>query len=270
MKNVEGPRRHLAVEGATNVRDIGGYATYDGRAVRWKTILRADEISNLPASSRRALVDYGVRSVIDLRRTSQLEQNPNVFATLSEVRYFHHDFSGDDTLGELAERSAEAKRLVELEHSSEGADKKAASYCLRLETRGAYIQDALSTLSTPGVLPALYHCVAGKDRTGVLTALVLEIVGVTRETVVADYALSAYYRWHGSLDERGVSEPYKNAPPESFDSSGYDLFVQESPAETISSVLKYLDDRYGGAKRYALGIGVTADEIEYLRRELVE
>ncbi len=269
MRDVEEPRRHIAVQGASNIRDIGGYATSDGSTTRWKTVLRADDIAGLPPESQRTLVDYGVRSVIDLRRAEQLELKPNVFAKSPDVSYYHHDFSGSDTKEELAARSAEAKRLVELADSAEGGANKAATYCLRLETRGASIREALSTLATPGVLPALYHCVAGKDRTGILTALLLEIAGVPRETVVEDYALSAYYRWRGSLAERGVAEPYENAPPESFDAEGYQLYVEGSPAEAIALTLEYLDERYGGAEEYVLSIGVTPDEIEYLRRELV-
>ena len=90
------PRRHLDLEGAVNIRDLGGYRTSDGKTVRWKTLLRADNVGSLPPESQAALVEYGVRSVIDLRRASQLEVSPNVFARSPHVTFYHQPLVADE------------------------------------------------------------------------------------------------------------------------------------------------------------------------------
>ena len=83
------PARHLDIDGAYNVRDLGGYPTRDGRRTRWKTFVRAASLHRLPPDSRATLIDYGIRTVIDLRMTRELEDAPNVFAGSSEVAYLH-------------------------------------------------------------------------------------------------------------------------------------------------------------------------------------
>ena len=89
------PGRYLEVEGAYNVRDLGGYETVDGRRTRWGTFVRADGLYNLPPTSQAALIDYGIRTVIDLRSTAEVLEQPNVFARSPGVSYLHHDMAGD-------------------------------------------------------------------------------------------------------------------------------------------------------------------------------
>ena len=78
-------RWHLHIEGAYNVRDLGGYATSDGRRTRWGVFLRADSLHRLPLRSQAALIDYGIRTVIDLRRSREIQSDPNVFFASSDV-----------------------------------------------------------------------------------------------------------------------------------------------------------------------------------------
>ena len=92
------PRRHLDLEGAYNIRDIGGYAASDGRRTRWQRLLRADSLHRLAPASQRALIEYGVRTVIDLRTTDELQEAPDIFATSAEVGYLHHNMLGDTWL----------------------------------------------------------------------------------------------------------------------------------------------------------------------------
>ena len=73
------PKRHLKIEGAYNTRDLGGYATRDGRHTRWGQLLRADSLHRLPVTSQQALLDYGLRTVLDLRKSDELQNLPNPF-----------------------------------------------------------------------------------------------------------------------------------------------------------------------------------------------
>ena len=264
------PQRHLDLDGANNIRDIGGYTTSDGKTTRWKTMLRADNVAGLPPQSQAALIDYGVRTVIDLRRDDQVEKMSNVFADSMRVGYFHHNFAGDLSGDDLAASSDVARVWIERMESLEGPARKTARYCLRLDTRGHVIRKILSTLSTPGILPALYHCRGGKDRTGLVSALVLGLAGVPDVTIAEDYALSAYCLWRGSLADRGVREPYDGAPPESFDAKEYRLHQQNTPPEVMDGVFQYLRERYGGVEGYALEIGLTKGQIAAIRGAIVE
>ena len=109
------PRRHLDLDGAHNIRDLGGYLTADGRRTRWGTFLRADGLHQLPPASQGTLIDYGVRTVVDLRLTRELNRQPDVFADRPEVKYHHENVLGDEyqegdfpDLGEFAERPCRA------------------------------------------------------------------------------------------------------------------------------------------------------------------
>ncbi len=270
MTKIREPRRHLDLDGAINVRDLGGYATADGKSTRWKTLLRADNVGGLPAESQAALADYGVRTVIDLRRDSQIENLGNVFAESPQVTFYHQQMVSDDTPEEMAASSDVAESWIRRMGDLEGSPLRAANYCMRLDTRQEAIRETLSTLAAPGTLPALFHCQAGKDRAGIMAALLLGIAGVSYETIAEDYELSGYYRWRASLPEREITEPYEGAPPEAFDAEGYETYRQGSPAESMATVLEYLDERYGGIEGYVRDAGLTEDEITALRTAVVE
>ena len=264
------PRRHLEMDGAINVRDLGGYPTSDGRTVRWKTLLRADNVGGLPAESQAALVEYGVRTVIDLQRESELEGSPHVFAASPLVTYYHQPMVGDETPEGMAASSEMASAWLQRMDELEGPARKTATYCMRLDTRRPQIGKTLSILATPGTLPALFHCAAGKDRAGIMAALVLGIAGVPNDTIAEDYALSSYYRWRASLAERDVHEPYEGAPPESFDAEAYGPYRDDTTPEVMLGVIRYLEQRYGGIEGYVLDAGVTQEEIAALRGAVVE
>ena len=87
--------RWLTVPGAYNVRDLGGYLTTDGKTTRWRAFLRADSLHNLSESTKNGLIEYGVRTVIDLRRTKETVDTPNALADMDDIRYFHLNMIGD-------------------------------------------------------------------------------------------------------------------------------------------------------------------------------
>src|SRR5215475_2365688 len=87
--------RHLGLEGTYNLRDTGGYRTLDGRTTRWRTFLRSDSLHRLPHLARTTLLKYGLRTVVDLRRSDELHTAPNVFASSSEVVYHHVSLLAD-------------------------------------------------------------------------------------------------------------------------------------------------------------------------------
>jgi len=246
------PRRHLKLEGTINTRDIGGYETRDGRHTRWGVLLRSDSLHELSPTSKLALEDFGLRSVLDLRKSQEMQKTRNVFFDSDTVDYYHQNMVGD-TL--MREREHIPEELDYVEHMR-------WSYAVVLDRRKSHVQDTLSLLARPGTLPALVHCAGGTERTGLIIGLVLGIVGVPEETIAEDFALTARFSYARYLDQH----------PE-LSADGYTLEDHQAKIcrpDTMLAVLRTLEERYCGAIGYARNIGVSEAEMEALREALLE
>ena len=247
------PRRGIPVEGAHNVRDLGGYETAGGSQIRWRTLFRAADIHDLSPSDQSTLIDAGVRTVIDLRGSRELKEAASVFKDLSSVRYHPHNMTGDSLIDRWGAIPVPADSSIRL----------STMYSTVLDERGEMIKTILETVSQPGTLPTVFHCTAGKDRTGVLAAVLLGIAGVPRERIVEDYALSARFLYGTST-----------VPP---DGSGGDKFppfeeyqAMWCPPAAMGLTLDHLDSKYGGIEAYARSIGVHDVTLTKIRDALVE
>ena len=249
------PVRHLELDGAHNVRDLGGYETVDGRRTRWKTFLRSDGMHRLTPGDREKLLRYGVLTVMDLRRSVEVQLAPNVFAGSDRVTYIRRNLTGDDWRSDASDAAA----------GLDEAHRMALNYVRSLDTRQDNYREALAALASPGALPAIFHCTAGKDRTGRIAALILGNAGVDEETIVEDYALSARYRFQAYLADPS-NQPEVPRGVETWQE--YQDIV--SPPQTMRLVLKHLNDRYGGVPSYLRAIGLTDDQIESLRNAALE
>jgi protein-tyrosine phosphatase len=159
--------RRLDLPGVWNLRDVGGYPVAGGGQIRWRTLLRSDALHQLDGTGLAALRGLGLRTIVDLRTLPEAEMAPSAVAGLP-ARTTHISLLGGD-LESLP---------LEL----------AAIYRYLIDERGPAIAEAIKVLSEPDAMPAMVHCSAGKDRTGVVCAL-----GVPDEYIVADYALSSVY-----------------------------------------------------------------------------
>ena len=158
------PTRRIQIEGAYNVRDLGGYETTDGRYTKWKMFIRGDDVSTLPRSSQDVLTDFGVRTVIDLRGVREIDsQADNVLSKLPHIRYCNVDIVGDMTLPFQTNITGH---------------KAPKSYRNMLDLCGDKFRDTLATMAETDALPVLFHCVGGQDRTGLVSAILLGLVGV--------------------------------------------------------------------------------------------
>jgi protein-tyrosine phosphatase len=239
--------RHLLLETSYNLRDVGGYATVDGRRTRWRTLLRADSLHQLTPASQATLLDLGLRTVIDLRWPAELARWPNVFAGSPHVRYHHLPvFDESVPLEALPATAAEIYRLM-------------------VDARPAQLRAALAALAAAGGVPAVVHCAAGKDRTGVVVALALAAAGVPEATIVADYALSNdCLRRSGYYDAVRRQALARGQRWEEVEPALY------CPPEAMAATLAYLRERFGGVDRYLLAIGLTPGELAALRDGLTE
>lgn len=253
LKSINGNEGwHLPLEGNYNTRDLGGYATSDGRTTNWGKYLRSDTLANLSPASRDALIDYGVRSVIDLRRSAELQFEPSVFIGCKAVSYYHQNMTGDLAL------EGDGQPL----ENEDPAQRKGRRYCLILEQRKQILRQIMSILAQQDGLPAIVHCRAGKDRAGIVAALVLGIAGVPRETIVEDYILTARYLIVRDLEQN------PDLSPEEY--TWKDFQDAGCPPATIELTLDHLEARYGGITGYLKDVGVTQEQLDSIRSAMTE
>jgi protein-tyrosine phosphatase len=243
------PTRALAFEGCVNFRDLGGYRTVDGREVGWRRLFRADGLHRLSQADRRQLIELGVATVIDLRTVDEAEQRGRFPVAEVPVRYV--DLPLTDVLPTTEEMPSWAE-----------ASYVASRYALMVSEGAPALSGAFAALASGGSLPAVFHCSAGKDRTGVLSALILAFLGVPDETIVADYALSAAAMVH--LLERLKSE-YPEAEEEVM---RYAPAVLQVRPETMEEFLASLREEYGSYADLAEFLGVT-DAVTTLGRTVL-
>jgi protein-tyrosine phosphatase len=242
------PARTLPFTAMFNFRDVGGYAGLDGRSVRWRRLFRSDSLHRLAdagdSADRAAFAALGIRSVVDLRRPYEVERDGRVPAY--DGLGYHHIHP------EHAEwRESGAPDLDTL-------PRWLADRYLDLATDGgAGIAAALAVLADARHAPAVVHCVAGKDRTGVVCALTLSLLGVADDDIAADYALST------AAAERLV-DWYRRTEPDAVPAS-----YLTSPPEAMRLFLDDLRARYGTVERYVLGAGLPAERIAALRAHLL-
>jgi protein-tyrosine phosphatase len=239
--------RIIALEGAVNFRDLGGYAAGAGSRTRWRTLFRADGLGELTEADLSMFRMLGIRTVIDLRSGSELERGR--FDVDAHPVAFHH-FPFIEELPDAQEFDRQPGLL-------------GSQYQEILRDAGSQILAALEVLATPEALPAVFHCTAGKDRTGVLSAIVLSLLGVDEPTVVADYALSgaAMLRLRAKLM---VKYPEGRETLESID----EVFSAD-PAQ-MEQLLDHLRELYGSVAAYVAGLGAGPDLVEGLRAALLE
>jgi protein-tyrosine phosphatase len=176
--------RELAWDGCLNVRDLGGYPTEDGGETRLGAVVRADSVRQLSDRGWRELVRYGISTIVDLRFHSELDADPplDLPVDVVHVPLFPEidadDWAEIDALDEAETDSARGTSLVYLE---------------LLERRGPWFAQAIEAVADAPEGGVLVHCMAGKDRTGLVSALLLRLAGVGVDDVGADYGLSEVY-----------------------------------------------------------------------------
>jgi protein-tyrosine phosphatase len=236
--------RHLPFDGTYNVRDIGGYMSGDGRRTRWRVLLRADSLHRLTEPAQAELIALGVRTIVDLRHAVEQLAAPNVFAGSTAIRYVQVPLLEDPT---TRSSSAPSASLAEV-------------YQLALNTRGQQIAAIFNQLAEDDGLPALVHCTAGKDRTGIVSALLLRVAGVGIDEIAADYGLSDIREIPGYGDWL-----QEQLPPEE---ARIRDFVTSAPPDGMASLLRDLDEAHGSAAGYLESAGVDPAALAEIRRRL--
>ena len=249
-----GRNRLIAFEGTENFRDLGGHPTRFGVPVRWGTLYRSDGLQALTDGDVERYRALGVRVVYDLRRDSERVSRPN--RVPSEA---HCMMTPVDARGEVA-----ADRLAAVDRDG-GEAMLRAMYAQMVAYSLPVIAGVLTGMADAGRLPAVFHCHAGKDRTGFVAAMLLEAVGVPRDTVLDDYELTARYRRREHQEESFERLVAGGMPVEAA------LGIMGSPRWAMAETLEELDTAFGGTDRYLREqAGLDPEMLDRLRDRLVE
>ena len=228
--------RHINFESVPNFRDLGGYRTRDGRAVAWRRLFRSAELHSMSRPDiARLKEDIRPRAVIDLRTPRELTKQREI-SLLGEVgaRYHNVSFRPDssDYLKHETELFRDATDLAEL-----------YLYRIRPPEFAKRLGDALELIADRNNHPLVFHCSVGKDRTGVLAAMLLAAAGVMDEDIIHDYTLSAPFMLE--LRDRWRNDPA--APPEVKEVPDVQW---EASAESMTRFLALLRREYGSVAGY--------------------
>jgi protein-tyrosine phosphatase len=240
--------RHIRLEGAVNFRDLGGYRAADGRTVRWRALFRADDLSNLTRPDRAIVRTLGIATVIDLRSRAEVDRER--FPVDEIPVSFHH-------LPLVA-------ALPSFDEFRRGPDFFGEHYLDIAHQAGDQIARALAIVADRAAQPVIVHCAAGKDRTGVLVAVILSLLGIDDGVIAEDYALSA-----AAMDQ--LARRIVERMPEQREAiiAVADVMFMAAPA-AITSLLTGLRLEYGSIEAYASAYGVGTDVVDRLRASLLE
>ena len=228
--------RRIVLGKMLNLRDLGGYPTADGRTTRWGVLLRGDKPMGLTDADVQLLLERNITTIIDLRSPAEARQFPDELTACS-------DFSCHFIPMSTGEKLPNEEELIGL------------GYFRTLERKDT-IRSVLETIAdAPGGV--LFHCMAGKDRTGCIAALLLTLAGVDRLDILADYQVSQTYirpviRW--------MRETRSDLP----------AYVGLSKPEYLEDCLERLEGAYGSVLDYLYAAGLTDPVLDRLKRKLLE
>lgn len=242
--------RDLSWDGLLNARDLGGHPTDGGEETRWGSIVRADSVRQLSDEGWKAVVDYGVRTIVDLRSEVELAADPPADLPVDAVHVSFFDdrpdvFEEVDRVSARAASHAEATREV---------------YLIFLEHFRANVAAAIRAVARAPEGGVVVHCHGGKDRTGLVTAFLLRLAGVPIPEIAADYALSEqrlrtrHEEWFaGAADEAELARLHR---------------IAATPESSMVEVLEELERRYGSIEGYLRAGGATEEDLEHARARL--
>ncbi len=242
----------LPLEGTTNTRDIGGHLGSDNRLFKWKKVLRSDCLSRLTEKDKDYLVNkYKLEKVIDLRSPAEIENAHNVFEYDERVQYINISLADEIDPNKPMDISNMATNFF------------GDFYLNLIENKQGHIKEVLDEIiNLKDDSSVLFHCTAGKDRTGVIAMLLMGFCVVSKQDITTNYMQSATnlkYNEHFNEGNRKMFEKYKDLVSEEILKS-----IASSDVEYIEFVYDKLIEKYSTFEKYFLHIGISEDEINKL------
>lgn len=234
----------LPLKNASNVRELGGYPSENGNITNHGYLLRADDLSKLDKSDIQFVIDYGIRSVIDLRSDSELITHPDPFVNIERINYKHIPLIEQDVIDPNFYKNLMKNPSSFLSEMYLGMINNA--------TNG--IKEVFEFISEQdrGVL---FHCTAGKDRTGVISMLLLGLAGVSKEDIITNYMVTEIYIRNAMAKLDNINEFPKE--------------LGMSKPEYIEPVIDYVLDTFGSFEDYLLHIGIEGKVLEDIKMKML-
>ena len=240
----------LQIDGLVNVRDLGGIATRDGRTIRSRQVIRGDNPKALTEQGQRDLADVVAPAVVvDLRIHVEVDREGYVIA---------HEPARVVNLPMLPQSGVNQEQI-----DAGAADNLVDDYMRQIDVNADSVVAALRLIADPANRPVFVHCTAGKDRTGIVVAMLLAILGVPDEVIVADYHVT-------TRNMAPVVERIRTAPVFKENGLAYAPdWIFASDPETMREFLARMTAAYGSAEQWALAHGLAAEDIARLRETLL-
>jgi len=248
------PERDLVWDGCLNVRELGGHSTGDGSETKFGAIVRSDSVSQLTDAGWEALVAHGVRTVVDLRGDHEREEDPPRELPVGVVHVPFMEATEEEWQEIAEEIETAAAAAPDVETSTRDV------YVIFLERFKGNVAAAVREVARAPEGGVVVHCVGGKDRTGLLTAFLLHVVGVPEGEIAADYALSEerlrprHEAWFEAAESDEELERLQR--------------IAQTPAGSMIGVFRELERRYGSVEGYLRSAGVEEEDLERVRSRL--
>ncbi len=251
MTTTPAPGQRIDLEGALNLRDLGGWPTIDGRSIRRGVAYRCDRLSQLSDADHQTLTELGIVTVIDFRYAIEVAEDPSRLWTIV-ANHVEIPMSG-----KLAQEKSFLERAFDGEMDGINDDWVFDTYVDMLSDHADGFATALRAVAADG--PSLFHCTAGKDRTGLMAMLLLSVAGVDRALILDDFELSNRYR----------AEPRMAALAPLFAERGLDVEdfrpALGAPRPAMVKTMAWLDEHHGGPVNYLRSAaGLSDDELAAL------
>lgn len=230
-------RRYL-INSISNMRDVGGYITIDGHFLKEKNIIRSNCPDNLTSSDINFLKKMGIKNIIDLRNNIEIKDKPSSFINNSDFNYYNLELTGGRNI-------LKTSKYVPILYFNTVQENKKIFYkffrILKNENGGT-----------------LYYCSAGKDRTGVLTALIQMLFNIDEKDIIADYLLSSVY----------LKDILNKYIKESNDKKIKDIIIPKQ--EYMEKFLELFKEKYSTIENYMNEIGIQNNDIESIRKRYLK
>ncbi|KAI0677306.1 protein-tyrosine phosphatase-like protein [Trametes maxima] len=249
----------VSVPGVVNVRDLGSYHThFPGLATRPGLLYRSGEISHITPEGAQQLRELGITTVYDLRSDTEMLRYETPIPTIDGVEVVHIPvFKTEDYSPE-----AMAQRFQL--YASGKTEAFMILYAQILDSAGPAFGVVFRHIRDRPDSPCLFHCTAGKDRTGILAAILLKLAGVDDETIAQDYALTRVGR------EPAREMIMKRLSKVPYFATNSEAALNMFSSETMLAFLQLLSDRYGGVEKYVKDVvGLTDDDIAAVRKHFL-
>lgn len=248
-----GHSRYIQFESVLNFRDLGGYRTLDGKTTGWGRIFRSGELCRMTDSDfARLTQEIRINTVLDLRDRIELEQQGTGRIAESGMKYFNVPFTTGD-----GGRTLDIERFKGFRNMGE-----VYLYFFRHKAYGRQVVKALEIIADPANHPLVFHCAAGKDRTGVLAATILSILGVPDEDIIEDYTLTTPFM-------KDLIDLLNNNPGIVEGTDSLPDYFWTSTAESMELFLTALRHEYGSVKGYLEAHGAQAELFDRLKEALL-